>query len=211
VEEHVPKQKGATTEVAEVTEPKSLGGRPRDLQLDAAILDATRFLLRTEGYQGTTIQAVARRAKVGAPSIYRRWATKPALVEDAIFPVGASAFPEPTGDFGADLRRWVNLLLQACAEPAARNAIPGLLMEYLRDPEAWDHMFQVERIPTRDAFARLIEDGIARGAVRPGISPDVTFEALMAVLYRALIHGDKGAKKFIDSFTDLLLRGIAAD
>ena len=61
-------------------------GRPRDPQVDASIRAATLELLVEDGYQATTIQAVARRAGVSAPSIYRRWSSKAELVEAAVFP-----------------------------------------------------------------------------------------------------------------------------
>ncbi|AQA26052.1 bacterial regulatory, tetR family protein [Rhodococcus sp. MTM3W5.2] len=60
-------------------------GRPRDPQVDRSVLDATIALLVESGYQKTTIQAIARRAKVSAPAIYRRWATREMIIEDAIF------------------------------------------------------------------------------------------------------------------------------
>ena len=62
-------------------------GRPRDPGLDAAILDATRALLVEHGYQGITMQGVARIAAVHVPAIYRRWRTKFELVEAAVFPL----------------------------------------------------------------------------------------------------------------------------
>src|SRR6476659_8086889 len=68
-------------------------GRPRDPQVDASIRAATLELLVEDGYQATTIQAVARRAGVSAPSIYRRWSSKAELVEAAVFP---SDLVEPT-------------------------------------------------------------------------------------------------------------------
>ena len=74
-------------------------GRPRNPAKDVAVLQATRELLVEVGYQGATVVAIARRAGVGAPTIYRRWATKEALVEDAAFGHPQPApLPSPTGD-----------------------------------------------------------------------------------------------------------------
>ena len=83
-------------------------GRPRNPAKDVAVLQATRDLLVEVGYQGTTVMAIARRAGVGAPTIYRRWPTKEALVEDATFGHPQPApVPQPTGDLQTDLRAWV--------------------------------------------------------------------------------------------------------
>ena len=48
------------------------GGRPRSRDKDEAILAATVDLLQTEGFHGASIEAVAERAGVGRPTIYRR-------------------------------------------------------------------------------------------------------------------------------------------
>ena len=68
-------------------------GRPRDPGLDAAILAATRALLVEHGYQGITMQGVARIAGVHVPAIYRRWRTKFELVEAAVFPARLATAP----------------------------------------------------------------------------------------------------------------------
>ncbi|WP_280449636.1 helix-turn-helix domain-containing protein, partial [Nocardia brasiliensis] len=36
------------------------------------------------GYQQTTVVAIARRAGVSAPAIYRRWPSREALLEEAV-------------------------------------------------------------------------------------------------------------------------------
>jgi AcrR family transcriptional regulator len=51
-------------------------GRPRDPSAHGRLLDATRTLLRDVGYQQLTMEAVALRAGVGKPTLYRRWHSK---------------------------------------------------------------------------------------------------------------------------------------
>src|SRR5580698_10488232 len=78
-------------------------GRPRDPRVDTAIHRATLDLLVEDGYQATTIQAIARRAGVSAPSVYRRWSSKAELIEEAVFPSGLLAPEAITGDVITDL------------------------------------------------------------------------------------------------------------
>ena len=83
-------------------------GRPRDPQKDEDAITAARELLAEVGYQGTTIAAIARRAGIGAPTIYRRWRSREGLIEDAAFGHARPApLPAPTGDLRADLHAWV--------------------------------------------------------------------------------------------------------
>src|SRR4051794_41805682 len=71
-------------------------GRPRDPRVDEAVRRAALELLVEDGYQATSIQAIARRAGVSAPSIYRRWASKARAIEAAGFP------SEPVRPAGGD-------------------------------------------------------------------------------------------------------------
>ena len=59
-------------------------GRKRDHTRDAEILDATIEVLAETGSDGMTIDMVAARAKAGKATVYRRWASKPDLVLDAV-------------------------------------------------------------------------------------------------------------------------------
>ncbi len=62
-------------------------GPQRNPAIDEAVLQATRDLLVENGYAGTSIDAIATRAGVGRPAIYRRWPSKAHIVHDAVYPV----------------------------------------------------------------------------------------------------------------------------
>src|SRR5947207_4555339 len=105
-------------------------GRPRDPRVDEAVRTAALQLLVEDGYQATGIQAIARRAGVSAPSIYRRWSSKAELIEAAVFP---SDLVEPVSDgadLGDDIADYCRRILGYLAQPAVRAAVPGLLSEY---------------------------------------------------------------------------------
>src|ERR1700759_2294933 len=112
-------------------------GRPRDPRVDDAIRQATLDLLVEDGYQATTIQAIARRAGGSAPSVYRRWSSKAELIEEAVFPTGLLAPEARTGDVITDLQPYCLQILTYLADPAIRAAIPGLLVEYQNDQAMW--------------------------------------------------------------------------
>ena len=59
-------------------------GRPRDERADRAIKTATLELMGEHGVQDLRMDDVARRAGVGKATIYRRYASKDALVSDAV-------------------------------------------------------------------------------------------------------------------------------
>ena len=59
-------------------------GRPRDRQIDVAVLKATLAVLDKSGYGGLTLEEVARDAGTTKPAIYRRWPTRQQLVLSAL-------------------------------------------------------------------------------------------------------------------------------
>jgi AcrR family transcriptional regulator len=121
------------------------------------VLQATRDLLVEVGYQATTIVAIARRAGVGAPTIYRRWPRREALIEDAAFGrLEPAAEPEPTGDLRSDLRSWTEMFTRQFADPVARAAIPGLLMAYQQDGDLYERLVLRAENDIRGALRGLL-------------------------------------------------------
>ena len=59
-------------------------GRKRDATRDVPIIEATLDLLAATGFDRMTMDMVAARAKAGKATVYRRWASKPELVRDAL-------------------------------------------------------------------------------------------------------------------------------
>jgi AcrR family transcriptional regulator len=139
------------------TAPQPLPGRPRDPQKDIDVLAATRELLVEEGYQATTIVAIARRAGVGAPTIYRRWPRREAIIEDAVFgEIGPTAIPTSTGELRKDLHAWTWAFIRQFADPVTRAAIPGLLMAYEHDVDLYERLVNRTEHDVREQFSDLL-------------------------------------------------------
>jgi len=183
-------------------------GRPRNPAKDVAVLQATRELLVEVGYQGTTVVAIARRAEVGAPTIYRRWSTKEALVEDAAFGHPQPApLPEPSGDLRADLYAWVSTFLDFLANPVTRAALPGLLAAYHRDEESYERLVQRSEADVRSLMGGLLS------AARPAIDDvdsraETVFDFLVAMtasraMTRGLLDRDAFCARTADALAKL--------
>ncbi|HWC33440.1 MAG TPA: TetR/AcrR family transcriptional regulator [Mycobacteriales bacterium] len=168
-------------------------GRPRDPRVDDAIRQATLDLLVEDGYQATTIQAIARRAGVSAPSVYRRWSSKAELIEEAVFPSGLLAPEARSGDVITDLQPYCLAILSYLADPPIRAAIPGLLVEYQNNPEIWQHSMQRSFYPMRKSFEAYLE----QTGRRPVVSTDALFDVMVGALFtRALNDGAEDAAEF---------------
>jgi AcrR family transcriptional regulator len=176
-------------------------GRPRNPAKDVAVLQATRDLLVEVGYPGTTVVAIARRAGVGAPTIYRRWPSKEALVEDAAFGHPQPApVPEPSGDLHTDLRAWVATFIDFLADPVTRAALPGLLAAYHLDEEIYERLVLRSEADVRELMKVLLS------AALPTLTDgdladraDTVFDVLVAMtVARAMTRGLIDRDEFCD-------------
>jgi AcrR family transcriptional regulator len=175
-------------------------GRPRDPQKDQDALAAARELLAEVGYQGTTIAAVARRAGIGAPTIYRRWRRREALIEDAAFAHSRPApLPAPTGDLHADLRAWVEAFLVELSDPVIRAALPGLLLAWQEEEGLYKRFLLRNERDVRALFAqRLAVDGVTQHA-------EAAFDFLVdSTLLRAVTLGMVDAAEFCERTANAL-------
>lgn len=173
-------------------------GRPRDPQVDQAILAATRELLVECGYQKTTITAIARRAKLGTAAIYRRWATRESIIEDAIFGMQDVALPEATDDLRADLLKWTRMFLERIAEPATRAAIPGLLSAYRADDGVYERLVARSELPARAALTERVTAAFPErsGEANAAVSDDAFGMLMAATTMRGLTSGLTDADAF---------------
>jgi AcrR family transcriptional regulator len=166
--------------------------RPRNPEVDDAIVAATLALLGERGFGAMTIEAVAARAGVGKPAIYRRFADKAALAEAVI----ARQLPEldvpDLDDTRAELWQAVQKGLPSDG-PGYLRLIGGLVAEEARHPELIAAFRDNLLLPRRALVIGLIERGRERGDVASGVDPEAALDALAgAFLARAFAGLDVG-------------------
>ena len=97
-------------------------GRPRDPRTRAAILAAARALLERGGLTAVTIEAIAQKAGVSRPTIYRYWPNAPAVAMAAFLEVsGAPEAARGTRSPYAALRAQLHAVADAFAAPTGRS------------------------------------------------------------------------------------------
>ena len=159
-------------------------GRPRDAQAEQAILQATVELLSEVGFNQLSIEAVAARAGVGKPTIYRRWPSKPELVLDAVERL-APPFPAAdTGDPLTDLRQIVpELIVALTSSPVARATIA-----LAGDAEMTRRLGEQYLWPRRAGIAAILHRAIAAGELRADIDVEMAIDLMLgASVYRWLV------------------------
>ena len=132
-------------------------GRPRDQAIDDAALLAARELLVEVGWDRLSMVAIAERANVGRPALYRRWPSKTHLVFEAVFAWSA----EPTPVLAStDSGEWVRGSFAYTAElfnrPEVRAALPGLLASLRDHPELQSALWREFGVPGRASLEELL-------------------------------------------------------
>jgi AcrR family transcriptional regulator len=180
-------------------------GRPRDTSIDMRVLDATRELLTEVGFDATTVQAIAQRSGTPGSAIYRRWPTRTAIIEQAIFPGLTSVQVLPSGDLRHDLRRFIRAYLAAFGAPAARAAMPGLLASY-EGQEADSQPSRWLSVSTRPQFLDILR-AAGPESVDPSVDAEDVFDVLLgAMLARTLITTVSRRNRPIERLVELTVR-----
>jgi AcrR family transcriptional regulator len=181
-------------------------GRPRNGRYDDVILDATMAILLEDGYQGLTIDGVAARAKVGRPTIYRRWPSKAALVVAALArSTGLTPAPD-TGSLRADLLAVQQHQVRLMNSEGFRHITPGLTADLAADPDLARVYLDEYIAPRRRSGWDALDRGIARGELPPGIDHAFISDLLTGPLfYRALVRGEHLEPEAADRTIDIVL------
>ena len=185
-------------------------GRPRDPRRREAILQAAIALVVEVGYDRMTVDALAARAGVSKPTIYRRWPHgKPEIVVEAIRARRAEAGALPdTGSLRGDLLAMLGTVVSGLEEDAH---LAGGLISQLRSSTELAALFREEVIADeRRRYAVLVSRAVARGelsAVVP-VTPLFADVAGSVVFTRALIAGDPLDTAFTEELVDRVLLPI---
>ncbi|WMT86595.1 TetR/AcrR family transcriptional regulator [Pelagibacterium sp. 26DY04] len=164
-------------------------GAKRNPASQNAILDAAEAILNEEGLAGFSIEAVARRARAGKPTIYRWWPTKTALLLD-VYQRFKNTRPFPdTGSLEGDLKAFLtNQLIGFWHGRLCGTVFRSIIAEAQGDDDAAQALFAYER--GRRKFAeQIIERAKARGEVSADFNSAVVIELLAGFAWHRLLTG----------------------
>ncbi|MEU2262068.1 TetR/AcrR family transcriptional regulator [Streptomyces sp. NPDC019645] len=183
-------------------------GRPREERVTGAVLKAVVDLVTEQGIGAVTMDAVAARAGVSKPAIYRRWPTKQDLIIAAAETrIGVLSVPD-LGDFRAELRLVLTTRLEAYRLPGSDRLIAGLIGAAAETGAVRGQYAEyTERITSETR--RILERAIARGEVRP--DTDVRAAATLVaapLLFRLIVEQELPDAALVDTLVDLVGRAV---
>lgn len=184
-------------------------GAQRNPDSEEAILAAAETILIEEGFSAFSIEAVARRAKAGKPTIYRWWPSKAALLLDVYHRQKQDMSVADSGDVRKDLALFVKGLLSFWQDNGGA-VFRSVIAEAQSDPatlEALRNYLLQRWQQTGD----IIKRGQERGEIKPGIHPELLIEILSGFAWSRLLTGRLDCSNAeIDAAVDAVVSGIAA-
>ncbi|MEU6984986.1 TetR/AcrR family transcriptional regulator [Streptomyces sp. NPDC046324] len=197
---------------------RSRTGRPRSVEADAAILEATRAALVELGWSKLTMGDVAGRAGVAKTTLYRRWASKNELVVDAVAVLFDELELPDLGSLQADIEHVVLQFAALLQRPETKTALMAVVAESTRDEPLRERI----RTSIVDRQKRLVLEGRQRAQERGELpsdrdptsvdsTDDLIFDVIAgAVVHRALVSAEPVDEAWVQRFTALLIGGLGA-
>jgi len=184
-------------------------GRPRSEKARLAILNSTRELLDAGGLGAATVEAVAKRAKVGKPTIYRYWANAQELAMAALIsePTAANLNADD-GDPLLALKAHLEAVIERFSEPLGRQ-----ITQLMASSDANSHLSKAFRnqviLQSREVGRTLINRAIATGELTSSLPMDTLLDMIYgAVFYRMLIGHEPLSINMAEEIISTLTTGL---
>ncbi|MEV0091362.1 TetR/AcrR family transcriptional regulator [Streptomyces sp. NPDC050738] len=185
-------------------------GRPRQEHVTRAVLDAVVDLVAESGMGALTMDAVAARAGVSKPAMYRRWSTKQDLVIAAAESrIGPLEVPD-MGDFRAELRAVLMARMEAYRQPGIDRLLAGVIGASA-EVGAVREAFSAYSARVMSETRHVLERGVVRGDVRPDVqAADAATLVAAAMVFRMVAEQRLPDEALVESVVDLIGRAIGA-
>lgn len=150
------------------------------------------------GLESVELTTVAQRAGVGKSTVYRRWGSVPALVEDLLVDMAETSQPRPdTGSLSGDLHSIARLIQGTLADSRQGRLFKAIIAAATCDAatSAALAIFYRTRV---DELTPVVTDGIRRGEAPEGTDPAEVIRQVSAPLYYRLLN-DNAAPRPVDA------------
>lgn len=185
------------------------GRPPREAaEAHAAILDAVYELLKEKSARDLTMEEVARRAKVGKPTLYKWWPSKSALVL-AMFHERIAIEPLVTDTRTCEegLRIKVRRLIREF-NGLFGKVMADLIAEGQSEPDVLRDLYEQHLGPRRAATVAEIEQAKIDGEFSLQMDTDLVIDGIFGPIYlRLLLRHEPLTEAFGDAVIDQVLQG----
>ncbi len=188
-------------------------GRPRSVQAEAAILQATAEILEERGFAALTMEEVATRAGASKATVYRWWSSKGTLAFDAFVARFLEGQPLPdTGSLHSDLLAALRGWIRAVKGTATGRILAGLIAEVQRDPGLADEWRRRFVDVVRSQHRVMLERAIERGEMAADCDIEIVLDLLYGSAYHRLLQSHLPlTERFARGVVDIIVAGLEPD
>ena len=168
-------------------EPRRSIGPRRNPETEAAILKAAAEILDEKGFDGLSMEAVARRARAGKATLYRWWPTRGALLMATYQQQKQFAGYPDTGSLEGDVGALLALLFDHWSRPEGR-----LFRHIIAAAQGDDDVRAVldnYRESRLDTLAEIFDRAAARGELSDAVPRRDMARAVMGMAWLHLLVG----------------------
>ncbi|BCG57788.1 TetR/AcrR family transcriptional regulator [Paenibacillus sp. URB8-2] len=184
-------------------------GRPRNIEAEKAILNASYDLLLETGFGAVTVEKIAERAKVSKATIYKWWPNKAAVVMAGFLFAASARLPIPdTGSVFSDI------LIHSTNLAKFLTSREGKVITELIGEGQFDsglaEAYRAEFFHPRRLEARqLLERGAQRGELIEDLDIPLSIDLLYGpIFYRLLVTGENLEETIIKKLITYAFEGI---
>ena len=166
---------------------RSIGAR-RNPETEQAILEAAEAIMAEQGIAGFSIEAVAKRARAGKPTIYKWWPGKTALLLDVYHRQKPASVHMDTGSVEGDVFAFLTGVFEHWGDTGAGQVFRFVIAEAQRDEAAAASLAEYSaerRIQSGEIFRRGIDRGELAGDIDVGLCADM----LAGFIWQRLLTG----------------------
>lgn len=166
---------------------RSIGAR-RNPETEAAILEAAEAIMAEQGIAGFSIEAVAKRARAGKPTIYKWWPGKTALLLDVYHRQKPASVHTDTGSVEEDVFAFLTGVFAHWGDTGAGQVFRFVIAEAQRDEAAAASLadYAAER---RIQSGAIFQRGIDRGELADDIDVGLCADMLAGFIWQRLLTG----------------------
>lgn len=186
-------------------------GRPRSEKSRKAILRATNALLLHMSVQDLSIEAIAKKAKVGKTTIYRWWPNKTAIVMDALVSQPGMQKPMATPSDNAEAIKMQLDKLIHLLDSKNGQIIAQLFSEAQADKKAQEIFDNNFIAPLIDAISYSFIQGQEQGEFCKNLDPKTAVDILCGpVFFRVMSHARDLDEQYKANYPQDVVRLIRA-
>ena len=166
---------------------RSIGAR-RSPETERAILEAAEAIMAEVGIAGFSIEAVARRARAGKPTIYKWWPGKTALLLDVYHRQKPDTVHMDTGTVEGDVFAFLTGVFAHWGDTGAGQVFRFIVAEAQRDEAAADSL-RVYAAERRLQSGQIFQRGIDRGELADDVDVGLCADVLAGFIWKRLLTG----------------------